>query len=386
MSKEQILERYLNTVFFGNNAYGIAGRRRDLLRQDGAGTHVHRVGVPGRPRSFAVGVRSDQRARTQPGPLAPGGRPARATRGRSRPDEALALADFVLPSRVKTLPDRAFERTYFTEALRDYLLNRSDVLGDTYQERYNQLFRGGLRIHTTLDANLQSLAEQARNVLPETPQGFDAVDRVARLDDRALSGRWSAGADSSPPSARSTWRCAPRQTGSSIKLFILAAAVQAGAQAERPPRRHQAVRAAEPGQRGRAVRDHRRSERRCRHARSRTPRSRSTARSPGSRRSSGSTGWSTRPTGWRARRTSTGISPSPTGCRSSRSPASPRAPTRCRRSTWPPVCRRSPTKACTTTRTTSSSSTMRRASACTPTSTPARRCSTAMLRSRPWRS
>ena len=73
------------------------------------------------------------------------------------PLEAIALQDFVLPSRVKTLPDRAFQRTYFSEALRDYLLNRSDVLGATYEERYNQLFRGGLRIHTTLDANLQAL-------------------------------------------------------------------------------------------------------------------------------------------------------------------------------------------------------------------------------------
>jgi len=55
--------------------------------------------------------------------------------GKVTPLEALALEDFVLPSRVKTLPDRAFERTYFSEALRDYLLNKSDVLGATYEER-----------------------------------------------------------------------------------------------------------------------------------------------------------------------------------------------------------------------------------------------------------
>ena len=53
------------------------------------------------------------------------------------------------------------ERTYFTEALRDYLLNRSDILGDTYEERYTRLHRGGLRIHTTLDPILQAQAERA---------------------------------------------------------------------------------------------------------------------------------------------------------------------------------------------------------------------------------
>ena len=136
----------------------------------------------------------------------------------------------MLPSRVKTLPDRAFERTYFTEALRDYLLNRSDVLGDTYQERYNQLFRGGLRIHTTIDANLQSLAEQARSVLPDTSQEFDAS--IVSLDSTSGAVRVMVGGRGFVPTEREVnMALSPRQTGSSIKLFILAAAVQAGAQA-----------------------------------------------------------------------------------------------------------------------------------------------------------
>ena len=96
--------------------------------------------------------------------------------------EALALAEtFVLPDAGEVDPDRASERrTYFTEALRDYLLNAATMLGDTYQERYNQLFRGGLRIHTTLDPILQAQAEQARDVLPETTAGFDAA--IVSLD------------------------------------------------------------------------------------------------------------------------------------------------------------------------------------------------------------
>ena len=136
----------------------------------------------------------------------------------------------MLPSRVKTLPDRAFERTYFSEALRDYLLNRSDVLGDTYQERYNQLFRGGLRIHTTLDADLQSLAEQARSVLPDTLQGFDAS--IVSLDSSSGAIRVMVGGRGFVPNEREVnMALSPRQTGSSIKMFILSAAVQAGAQA-----------------------------------------------------------------------------------------------------------------------------------------------------------
>ena len=141
--------------------------------------------------------------------------------------EAVRLAEeFVLPSRVKTLPDRSFSRTYFSEALRDYLLNKSDILGDTYQQRYNQLFRGGLRIHTTLDANLQALAEQARNELPETPEGFDAS--IVSLDSTTGAVRAMVGGRGFVPNEREVnMALSPRQTGSSIKLFILAAAVQA---------------------------------------------------------------------------------------------------------------------------------------------------------------
>ena len=137
----------------------------------------------------------------------------------------------------RPLPDRSFARTYFTEALRDYLLNKSDILGDTYQQRYNQLFRGGLRIHTTLDANLQALAEQARNELPDNAARVRRGDRVARLARPARSGRWSAGAASCPTSARSTWRCSPARPGRASSCSSSPQRSRPGAQAERPDRR-----------------------------------------------------------------------------------------------------------------------------------------------------
>ena len=229
LPKEQILERYLNTVFFGNNAYGIAAAAETYFGKTA-------LELTFTEAAFLAGlVRS-------PSGFDPINEPERSRarwlqvisqledEGRVTADEVLELQDFVLPSRVKTLPDRAFERTYFTEALREYLLNRSDVLGDTYQERYNQLFRGGLRIHTTIDANLQSLAEQARSVLPETPQGFDAS--IVSLDSTSGAVRAMVGGRGFVPTEREVnMALRPRQTGSSIKVFILAAAVQAGAQA-----------------------------------------------------------------------------------------------------------------------------------------------------------
>jgi penicillin-binding protein 1A len=228
-SKEEILARYLNTVFFGNNAYGIAAAAETYFgKTTGELTFSEAAFLAGLVRS--------------PSGFDPINEPERSRarwlqvvdrlqeEGKVTPLEAIALEDFVLPSRVKTLPDRAFERTYFSEALRDYLLNKSDVLGATYEERYNQLFRGGLRIHTTLDANLQAMGDQARAVLPDTFQGFDAS--IVSLDSASGAIRVMVGGRGFVPNEREVnMALAPRQTGSSIKVFILAAAVQAGAQA-----------------------------------------------------------------------------------------------------------------------------------------------------------
>jgi penicillin-binding protein 1A len=228
-SKEEILARYLNTVFFGNNAYGIAAAAETYFgKTTGELTFAEAAFLAGLVRS--------------PSGFDPINEPERSRarwlqvverlkeEGKVTPLEAIALEDFVLPSRVKTLPERAFERTYFTEALRDYLLNKSDVLGATYEARYNQLFRGGLRIHTTIDANLQAMGDQARSVLPDTFQGFDAS--IVSLDSTSGAVRVMVGGRGFVPNEREVnMALAPRQTGSSIKVFILAAAVQAGAQA-----------------------------------------------------------------------------------------------------------------------------------------------------------
>ena len=229
MSKQDILARYLNTVFFGNNAYGIEAAAETYFGKTANDiTFIEAAFLAGLVRS--------------PSGFDPINEPERSRARwlqvleRLVDDEILTeieaeqlAEDFVLPSRVQTIPERSFARSYFTEALRDYLLNKTDILGDTYQERYNQLFHGGLRIHTTLDATLQALAEQARTQLPDTPQGFDAS--IVSLDSTTGAIRVMVGGRGFVPNEREVnMALSPRQTGSSIKMFILAAAVQAGAQ------------------------------------------------------------------------------------------------------------------------------------------------------------
>jgi penicillin-binding protein 1A len=230
-TKSEILERYLNTIYFGNNAYGIQaaaevyfGKRvEDLDLIEGA---------------FLAGLIQ------APSTYDPIRNPEQSRRRFRQVLDSLVEAELLteveaerlgetweIPEVVQSFPDRTLTRTHFTEAVKDFLLNRSDILGDTYQERYNALFRGGLRIHTTLDPFKQLAAEQAK--LEQLPANFAGIEAsLVSLDSRTgavlamVGGRpFEAGRNEVNLALRT------RQTGSSIKLFILAAAVQAGAQA-----------------------------------------------------------------------------------------------------------------------------------------------------------
>jgi membrane peptidoglycan carboxypeptidase len=230
MTKEQILERYLNTVFFGNNAYGIQAAAETYFgKTAGELSFIESAFLAGLVRSPSGFDPINEPERSRARWLQVTDR--LVTEEILTEDERDVVLDtFAIPSRVKTIPTRSNERSYFTEALRDYLLNRSTILGATTQDRYNQLFRGGLRIYTTLDTTLQQLAEDAHDVLPATGGRFE--NAIVSLDSTSGAIRAMVGGSGFIPNEREVnMALSPRQTGSSIKFLILAAAVQAGAQA-----------------------------------------------------------------------------------------------------------------------------------------------------------
>lgn len=230
MSKEAIMERYLNTVFFGNNAYGIQAAAETYFGKTAADLDfleaTFLAGLVRSPSGFDP-INEPERSRARWIQVLD----RLVTEEIITEEEADFLEeDFVLPERVRVIPGREFRRTYYTEALRDYLLNRSDILGDTPEQRYNLLFRGGLQIHTTFKPDMQAAAERARDLLPNTTEGFDAA--IVSLDSTSGAIRVMVGGRGFQPNERElNMALSPRQTGSSIKYFILAAAIQAGAQA-----------------------------------------------------------------------------------------------------------------------------------------------------------
>ncbi len=227
-TKAEILERYLNTVFFGQNSYGLAAAAETYFgKQVGELTPIDAgflAGLVQAPSTYDP-ITHPEASRTR----------FLQVLDRLVDDEQITAAErdeaqatFVIPVRILRRPDRVTERTYYGEALRDYLLNRSDILGSTYQERYTRLYRGGLRIHTTLDPLVQSKAEAARNELPDNGLGIDAA--LTSIESTTGAIRAMVGGKGFIPGEREVnLALAPSQTGSSIKLFVLAAAVEAGA-------------------------------------------------------------------------------------------------------------------------------------------------------------
>ena len=232
-SKSEILERYLNTVFFGNNAYGLAAASEvyfgksvdELTLLEGA----FLAGLVRSPSGYDP-IRNPEPSRRRFQQVIE----RLAAVGLVAKEEAKKLGEtWPIPERVRQLASFSTTPTYYTVALRDYLLTKSNILGATEQERANLLYRGGLKIHTTLDPSFQSYAEKARNILPATAKGFDAallsVDTTTGAIVAMVGG---SGLRSNVPGGEVNMTLVPRQTGSAIKAFILAAAYEAGAQTQ----------------------------------------------------------------------------------------------------------------------------------------------------------
>lgn len=232
LSKDQILERWFNTNFYGYNAYGIKaaaevyfGKDVDELTIEEGTFLVGMVRAPSaydpiknRSLSLTRFVTALQRVRDE-GHIS------------LSDEEIVRRAAEVLPTRVRTRPDEPVQRTHFTEMVKDYLLNQTDILGPTYQERYARLFRGGLRIYTTLDRDMQASADEAATLLPENSVNAQAalvtLDNATGAVRAMVGGRpFKAGENEVNLAMRR------RQTGSSVKMFILTAALEAGAEAD----------------------------------------------------------------------------------------------------------------------------------------------------------
>jgi penicillin-binding protein 1A len=227
-TKQQILERYLNIVYFGNGAYGIQAAAEmyfnknvgQLTLADGA----FLAGLIRNPTGydpFRYPDRSKARRAQALDRLVATGHMTEA--------QAAAVNATPIPAAPQRAQSSGKATSYFADQVKDLLLNKTTILGTDQQQRYNAFFRGGLKIYTTLNPALQVAAEQARATqMPSTNGRFDAA--IVSLDTKTGAVRAMTGGPGFDQ-LQLNLTLQPRQTGSAVKFMILSGAIEAGVQA-----------------------------------------------------------------------------------------------------------------------------------------------------------
>ena len=216
VSKEKILERYLNTVYFGAGAYGVEAAANTFF---GKGAKELTVSES----ALLVGLIP------APNRYSPYQNPSRAEGRRLHVLNRMEQVGFITPQEAATArrerpklqaarpTEEIFRYPWFVDAVKKYLQHKYGV---------ERTFNGGLEVTTTLDPRLQDLADKAvREALPSPADPYASLvsiepstgyikamvggrDYLAEKFNIAIQGR--------------------RQPGSSFKPFVLVAALESG--------------------------------------------------------------------------------------------------------------------------------------------------------------
>jgi penicillin-binding protein 1A len=233
-SKEKIITAYLNTIYFGNGAYGIEAAAQTYFGHEvnhlGCGTPGHQLCVqqlqPWEAALLAGIIQS-------PTEYDPATHPALAKERRdvvlrqmldqgyiTRPvyDESVTQA-LPAPREIQAPEEQTVESVdvgYFTSWVQQQVI-----------ERYGaRAFNGGLKIKTTLDLELQQAAEQAVNAYLSYPEGPTAA--LVAIENSTGEVRAMVGGRNYDESPFNLATEGERQPGSSFKAFDLAAALEDG--------------------------------------------------------------------------------------------------------------------------------------------------------------
>ncbi len=234
ISKEEILERYLNRIYFGRGAYGIQAAARTYFDKDVAeltlADSAYLAGLIRAPASGDVANHPDEAERRRRSVLDRMAADGYITLAEA---EAAATAPFdVVDSRRREglgeVRGAGYGTEYFVEAVRQQLVALED-LDD------GQLYTGGLRVYTTLDHDLQLAAYET--VTDElNPAAGDPSASIVAVDDQGRVVAMMAGTDFSTSQVNLALGRdgggSGRQPGSSFKPIVLAEFLEQGFSAQ----------------------------------------------------------------------------------------------------------------------------------------------------------
>jgi penicillin-binding protein 1A len=216
-SKDRILTAYLNTIYFGNGAYGI---------QQAALTYFNHPAIKLRLAEAALlaGIPSDP-ARYDPVTNPKAARERRDVVLREMLDQGdITYRDYASATHAKLpLPEdvhlsgKQGPAPYFTNYVKQQLIDRYGS---------GRVFGGGLHVRTTIDLNVQRFARQSITKWLTNPNGPSAA--LVAVDPRNGKVLAMIGGNNYRKSQFNLAVQGERQPGSSFKPFVLATALREG--------------------------------------------------------------------------------------------------------------------------------------------------------------
>ncbi len=237
LDKEEILERYLNVIYFGRGAYGVQAASRSYFGRDVSELDAPRAAyLAGLIRAPEVADASrdpamaDQRRNTVLGAMERAGHLTADQRAEMQAVPVAAMEGF--RPREDAVQDRIVGGHIGTQHFVEYV--RAQLL-DRYGE--DALYGGGLRVHTSLDPQLQEAA--FRSVYGTLDRPDDPAGALVALDAAGHVKAMVGGRQLVPDSEESPYADvnfalgkegggSGRQPGSAFKPFVLAEAVSEG--------------------------------------------------------------------------------------------------------------------------------------------------------------
>jgi penicillin-binding protein 1A len=218
-SKDRILTAYLNTIYFGNGAYGVQQAALTYFHHPAGAEHLGLAEA-----ALLAGIPSDP-ARYDPVTNPKAARERRDVVLRQMLDQGdITYGDYANATRARLprpddvrLSDTEGPAPYFTNYVKQQLIDRYGS---------GRVFGGGLRVKTTIDLNIQRFARQAITKWLTNPNGPSAA--LVAVDPRDGSVLAMIGGNNYRKSQFNLAVQGERQPGSSFKPFVLATALRDG--------------------------------------------------------------------------------------------------------------------------------------------------------------
>ncbi|AEG59944.1 transglycosylase domain-containing protein [Desulforamulus ruminis] len=215
-TKKEILNMYLNHVYFGQGAYGIEAAARTYFNKSAAdltlGESAMLAGLPRAPSYYAPTTNLQGAKERQSVVLA-----RMVELGIISPEEAQAAREETIEPQKQS--ENLKQAPYFVAEIIKYIESK-------YPDGLEMLYSSGLTIQTSLDLELQKTAEQAlrqglEKINPEINGALVAVDPTNGYIKAMVGGRdWQK--------SQFNRALAKMQPGSAFKPFLYTAAIDAG--------------------------------------------------------------------------------------------------------------------------------------------------------------